>query len=254
MAYYFFLDEMMLPVPPEKMTVQVQSRNKTIELINEGEINIIRDAGLTEIEFDIRLPGSYRPYADFNSSFGDTSMNFVMSRLVGQTQANSLSYQSAENYLQKIRELKTSKEPFQFVVTRDTKFSTNLTVTLEEYSIEEDAEDGFDVTVPVRLKQYRDYATKEVSVSKDANGKETVTVKQNRKVTKPIAKQVQVAREKSMWEICQKATGGRADWRDVMKLNNLSNPNAVPAKGTVLNLNTGKSSISGSISGTLKGL
>ena len=38
------------------MTVKIKGKNKTINLINEGEANLIKDAGLTEISFDARFP------------------------------------------------------------------------------------------------------------------------------------------------------------------------------------------------------
>ena len=46
---------MQLPVPPAKMTVKIKGKNKTVDLINEGEANLIKDAGLTEISFDARF-------------------------------------------------------------------------------------------------------------------------------------------------------------------------------------------------------
>ena len=42
MSYYFFVGDTMLPVPPAKMSIKVKGKNKTINLINEGEISIIK--------------------------------------------------------------------------------------------------------------------------------------------------------------------------------------------------------------------
>ncbi len=39
-------------------------------------------------------------------------------------------------------------------------FNTNIKVSLEEYAISEDADNGSDVKVAIKLKQYRDYSTK----------------------------------------------------------------------------------------------
>ena len=255
MAYCFFLDELMIPVPPEKMVMSIKGRNKTVELINEGEVNILRSPSLTEIAFEIRLPGTPRPYADFNSSFDESALNFVAGKLLGSYQGAMLSYKGPEFYLAKIKRLKNSKEPFSFVVTRDSgaaPFNTCMSVTLEEYSIVEDAGEGFDITVPVTLKQFKDYATKELSVSTDENGKQTVQVKQNRRSTKGIAKEVKVGREKSMWEVVQRATGGTVNWQDVMKFNSLSNPIGVPVKNTPIKLDSYKSKMSGSVSDTVR--
>ena len=255
MAYCFFLDEMMIPVPPEKLTMEIKGRNRTVELINDGEINIIRSAGLTEISFDIRLPGTPRPYADYNSSFGDSALSYVTTKLFGTNAGSALNYKSAEEYIEKIESLKTSKEPFSFVVTRDSgnnTFSTSMQVTLEEYAIEESADEGFDVTIPVKLKQFKDYATKEVEVTTDANGNQTVNVKQNRRSVKSIAKEIRTGKEKSIWEVVQRATNGTASWRDVMKYNNLTNPVTMPTAGTRLSLEGYKSKVSDSISNVVR--
>ncbi len=40
--YYFYLDKILLPVSPEKLELKIKNQNKTMNLINEGEINIIK--------------------------------------------------------------------------------------------------------------------------------------------------------------------------------------------------------------------
>ena len=55
--YYFYMGSVLLPITPDKFTVKVKNANKTITLINEGEVNFLKEAGLTELEFDaVRLP------------------------------------------------------------------------------------------------------------------------------------------------------------------------------------------------------
>ena len=57
MSYYFFLGNTMLPVPPPRMNTKINGKNKTINLINEGEVNLIKTPGLTEISFDFLTAG-----------------------------------------------------------------------------------------------------------------------------------------------------------------------------------------------------
>ena len=54
--YSFFIDGMELPIAPQKLTVKIKGNNKTLTLINEGDINFLRAPGLTEITFDAVLP------------------------------------------------------------------------------------------------------------------------------------------------------------------------------------------------------
>ena len=156
MAYYFFMGEKMLPVAPGKLSVKINNGNKTINLINDGEVNLLKNAALTEIAFDVLLPNNEYPFADYNSF----SMDF------------------AESYLSDFKTLKLSKDPFQFIVTRMTNdfmflFDTNITVSLEDYEIIEDANNGTDVLASIRLKQYKPYGTKTATIKTNADGTKT---------------------------------------------------------------------------------
>lgn len=55
-----------------------------------------------------------------------------------------------------------------------------MKVTLEEYTIKEEAKEGFDIKVSIKLKQYRDYSTKTMQI----------TIKQYR----PVAVETSISR------------------------------------------------------------
>ena len=46
MAYDMYLDKMLLPVATSKLSISIDNKNKTLVLINEGEINVLKKAGL----------------------------------------------------------------------------------------------------------------------------------------------------------------------------------------------------------------
>ena len=46
--YRFYLANMLLPVTPSKLSVKTKNMNKTVTLINEGEVNIIKTKGLKD--------------------------------------------------------------------------------------------------------------------------------------------------------------------------------------------------------------
>ena len=54
--YKFYMDKMLLPITPSKVQMSIKNKNKTLVLINEGEINVLKNAGLTEVTFDAMLP------------------------------------------------------------------------------------------------------------------------------------------------------------------------------------------------------
>lgn len=147
MSYDFYIGTMLLPVAPGKLTVKINNGNKTYNLMNEGEINVLKLPGLTEIDFEILFPNTAYPFAIYKNGF-----------------------QKASVYLEELELLKTQKQTFQFIVSRvlpngNVLFDTNITCSLEEYSIVEDAEEnGTDVLVSVSLKQYRSYGVKKCTV------------------------------------------------------------------------------------------
>ena len=146
MAYMFYLNKMLLPIAPAKLQLKVENQNKTLTLINEGEINLLKKAGLSTINFDALLPNVQYPFAIYKSGF-----------------------QRAKLFLDQLEQLKVSQDPFQFIVTRETPkgfplHSTNIRVSLEDYTIKEEAKQGLDVVVTIKLKQYRDYGTKTVNI------------------------------------------------------------------------------------------
>ena len=61
MAYYFYLGKTLLPVAPQKLQLKIKGANKTYTLINDGEINVLKTPGLTDIEFDALLPNVKYP-------------------------------------------------------------------------------------------------------------------------------------------------------------------------------------------------
>lgn len=147
MGYEVYLDKMLLPVTPSKIEMKIKNNNKTYNLINEGEINILKNAGLTEISFDATFPNVKYPYAVYKSGFV-----------------------TANQFLSQLELFKTNKKPFQFIITRlfpnnKSLYSTNIKVSLEDYTIKEESKQGLDVVVTIKLKQYKDYGTKTCNVT-----------------------------------------------------------------------------------------
>lgn len=208
--YYFYMGSVLLPIAPEKFTLKVKNTNKTMTLINEGEINFLREAGLTEFEFDILIPAVQYPFAKYDSGF-----------------------KSPAYFTSHFEELKTSKEPFQFIVSRQMPngkllFDTNVTVSMESYTTKEDAKNGFDLMVSIKLKQYRPFGTKIVKVE---NNKASVTTQ--RTVTNSPAPKKEttytVKKGDCLWNIAKAIYGDGSKYTKIYEANNdkIGNPNMI---------------------------
>lgn len=233
MAYYFYLGDTQLPVPPSKMDIKIGNRNRTVSLIDNGEINIIKSPGLKTIRFNALLPNNVYPFADYSQSL--TGM--AVSAFLG----NSFSYQSADTFITAFQAAKDAQTPVRLIITRlganfSLLFDTNLLVTIEDCTMQEDAKQGTDVVMALTLKEYRPYGTKEVEVTTDENGNQTVTVKNPRTTDRTVPKVWNITREKSVLEAVKLASGGSLNWRQVANINGMYNPSAVLKNGQVLHL------------------
>ena len=224
--YNLFIDGVQFPVAPAELSTRINGRNETIELMNEGEVNVIKKTGLTDIEFEVLLPNVKYPFSIYPNGF-----------------------QPATFYLEKLEKIKISDKPFQFIVNRmmpngNLLFDTNMTVTIEDYEIKESADYGFDVMVNIQLKQYRAYGNKRIVIqpttqSNKASSSSTTqkaVVEQKRPTTgKETPKTHTVKKGDTLWAIAKKYLGNGSKYTELAKLNNISNSNVIKA-GQVIKL------------------
>lgn len=213
MSYKCYLFGELMPQTPAKLSVKISGKNTTVTLLNEGEINFLKYPGLTEITLPLVFPMlTARKRPDY--------------------------------YLTLLERAKTQKTTTQFIMTRTTPagqllFDTNIKVSVEDYTIEENATNGLDVSVEVKLKQYRDYSTKTVAIkttvkhndSKDTPVvKKTATVKTTRPATTaPKVRTYTVKKGDTLWGIAKKYYGNGAKYPTIYNANKdkIKNPNLI---------------------------
>lgn len=209
-GYDFYLDRCLLPVTPSKLTVKINNANETLTLINDGEVNILKQAGLTDIDFECSIPQVQYPFAVYTAGFQDASY-----------------------YLDYFETLKKGRKPFQFIVCRRMPqgkmlFDTNFRVSLEDYKISEDANDGFDLTVKISLKQWKDYGTKILCISED--GTEASVEEQRETDNAPTAQTYEVKKGDCLWTIAKKFYGNGSKYSVIYDANKEvvgGNPNLI---------------------------
>ena len=213
MSYKCYLFGELMPQTPAKLSVKISGKHTTVTLLNEGEINFLKYPGLTEITLPLVFPmltASKRP----------------------------------DYYLTLLERAKTQRTTTQFIMTRTTPsgqllFDTNIKVSVEDYTIEENATNGLDVSVEVKLKQYRDYSTKTVAIKttvkhNDSKGtpvvKKTATVKNTRPATTaPKVRTYTVKKGDTLWGIAKKYYGNGAKYPTIYNANKdkIKNPNLI---------------------------
>ena len=208
--YHFYMGSVLLPIAPEKFTLKVNNANETMTLINDGEINFLKDAGLTDLEFDVLIPAVQYSFAKYDDGF-----------------------KPAAYFLNHFETLKTSKKPFQFIVSRKMPdgtllFDTNMSVSVESYTIKEQAKEGLDLVVSFKLKQYKPFGTKIIKVSNEGATVETQRPATNSPAPKKDTTYT-VKRGDCLWNIAKKFYGDGSKYTVIYKANKdkIKNPNLI---------------------------
>lgn len=213
MAYRFYIGGMALPITPEKLEIDINNGNKTTTIIDLGQINMLKKANLTEVSFEFLLPTHRYPFAQSSST-------------------------NPKTFLSKLEKLKKNRKKFQFIVTRTmpngkSLFRTNLKCSLESYTIKEDAEKyGTDISVSVKLKQYKGYSTKSVTITPKADTSTTVVAATETRTadTSPAPTSSQtytVKKGDTLWAIAKKYYGDGSKYMTIANASGVSNPDLI---------------------------
>lgn len=207
--YRLYMDGLLFPVPPSKINTKIKNRNKTINLINYGEVNLLKEVGLTEISFELLLPNQKYSFAEYEDRF-----------------------KTSEVFLRKLEELKTRKEVFKLKILRNRgMFDTNQSVTLEDYSIKEDSQNGADIYVLIRLKFYKFYEAYKTEIKKGKKGLKKVRKRQRRNAPKPKEKNKvhKVKKGDCLWAIAKKYYGDGNKYKVIAEANKskIKRPNLI---------------------------
>ena len=212
--YDFYLGKVLLPISPSKMQTVISNQNKTINLMNEGEVNLVNPPGLTTFKFDITLPlYTEYPFARYKSGI----------------------FEPAGYYLEYLKKLKVNGTPFEFKINRfrydpNTKTTRNIMrnntlVVLENYVIMESADSAPDIEVSIELKEYVKYGTIVKEIDTKTNTVKNSVVK--KEANKAIPNTYTVKKGDTLWAIAKKLLGDGAKCWNLAKLNNISNPNRI---------------------------
>lgn len=188
--YEFYIDDVVLPITPSAVTINVGDKNKTVDLANGGEMTILKAPALAEISFTARLP------------------QLGVSGGVSRAPYLNEGARTAEYYLKKVRDLKTKKSPFSFKILRrlpngSSVFDIKMQMVVQSFTTKEEAGEGFDVLLEVSFKQYIHYTTKVYKPSEEPKANEPVS-----RVEKPAVKVTWVVKSgDTLWALAKRFYG-----------------------------------------------
>lgn len=206
-GYEFYIAGMKLPIAPPSISIEVGSKNETVDLINEGEINILKSPSLVSISFEARFPMREYPYAPNVNDF--------------------------DTYYNVLKSLKENKTPFDFIVARATPngiptWDTNIKMALESFTIKEDWEEGDDVLIAFELKQYKPYGTKTAKVQLEV----IEMPEENSRVEQEVKQQTYTVKSgDTLYDIAKKMYGDGSKWVAIYEANKETIEAAAKAHG-----------------------
>lgn len=204
--YSMYIEKVLFPVTPGSLSIKIGNQNKTITLIDEGEVNLIKMPGLSEITIDeLLIPsGEGYPFARYESGF-----------------------QKAGYYMEQLEKWKNSKKPVSFKLVRMDKFvrstkllwDTSMSVTIEDYELIEDAEKyGKDLCIKLSMKEYRTWGAKKLKIKKSKTGLKGVPIKPRKKKSKAKTYTIKSS-DRSLHNIAKKQLGDGSKWKKLYELN-----------------------------------
>lgn len=200
-----------LPLAPEVMVTRYGKRNAVLQGVNFGEINVLKDIGLREINFKLLLPrqGSFSENSEYNEPIF---------------------------YLNLFRSIMADKKPFKLIILRELSngssiFGGDIMLSIESYGVTEKGGEDGDFYVDLKLKEYK---TAEMSVTNEGGSDETGTVKEAREV-KETASQHRVVSGECLWTIAKRELGDGEKYLEIAELNGIKYPYTINA-GQVLRL------------------
>ena len=200
--YQFYINNILYPVPPQKFQAKINNKNETITLINEGEVNRLKLPGLTDIQAsDLLIPSRPYPFAQYGTA----------------------GFQSPAVYLSQLENLKKMRTVFNVVLIRKLGskalgWNFSIKCTLEDYTIDQDAQEGTDIKLSLNFKEWVDYGTKTV-VFQNSGGKLTTSTKKARKPGRKSPAAYTVKRGDTLSGIAKKKLGKASRKKEIYQLN-----------------------------------
>lgn len=220
--YILYIDGEAVPIVPSKIKVKINGNNETVTLVggnsgqggiqqNSGEINILKFPKLTDFSFSLTLPHTNYPFCYCPDGF-----------------------HNQKYWLDKFEGLKTGLKPFQVIINRRMVNGaylpyTNAKVSLEGYTINEEAQEGYDMVVDLEFKEYRSYGTTVYTVDTSGDDNKLQPEKTREDQNAPSSGTYTVQKGDCLWKISKSQYGDGSKWNTIYNANKdkIKDPNLI---------------------------
>lgn len=188
-----------LPIAPEEMVTKLEGKTTVIDLVNSGEISILKDIGLRSIGFRVLLPK--------NENVGVTSAEF----------------HEPLYFLSLFRNVMADKKPLRLIILREMPdgtsiFNGDISLSLDGYTVTEKGGEEGDFYVDLNFKEYRSLDTVKTVISSGEVSEEMV------RETKETAKTYTVVSGDCLWNIAKAQLGAGELYTEIAEMNGLEYP------------------------------
>ena len=193
--YHFFIDGVLLPVPPSKLNIKIKNKNETVTLVDGSEYNVLKRAGLSEISFECLLPNFDYPFSVYENGF-----------------------LNADYFLDLFEKLKVEQRVFTFCVERGASARSFFNCALEDYTITESSDEGFDFRVGIKLKQHTPRKTVVINSAADSSGAKISETK--REITTKAGNiAYKIKSGDTLWALAKRYYGDGSRWKEIYDAN-----------------------------------
>lgn len=187
--YRVYLGGVLCPVAPGKITMKYARNVATIDLANGDEAVVGIGKKACVIEFSLLLPNSVYPFAAYRSGF-----------------------RNANYFVARFKELLNSDSDLTLLIIKEDQTGEVLGIEctrclLESLDVIDDAAQGTDVVVNIKLRQYQNYYTKQFYFDASGYGSVSGRAEGNSPAPKAGSVKYRVAKGDCLWMIAKRFYG-----------------------------------------------